>query len=540
MLRLRSDSPQRGSAVTLMSTDVDRICTVLEQVNSLWAGTIEVVIAMVLLEREVGLAAVAPLCFGIAAALVTSFISAKSPRYQQAWFRAIEKRVSITSGVLGSIKGIKMMGLKPLVSSIVRDRRTNEINLSKGYRYINVVLNLLVNSQLVFFPVLVFEIFIATSVDHFTVSKAFTTLSITALLSGPLIEILTNMYLLASAATCFTRIQDFLVLSDLVDRRTDETSGTQQTRRYSDITNTAVAIRHAEISARADSSPTLRDLHIDVMFSNLTMIVGPTGSGKSALLRALLGEVYISAGTITIASKKVAYCNDQPWLTNDTIPANVVAGNHYDPEWFASVLDASGFDEELRALIRDGVSIGSMGLILSGGQRQRVSLTRAIYSKERIIVLDNPLSGLDAHTEARVMNGLFGHGGLLKNGSCAVILATNSNYLPLADKIIALGSDGRISYQGPLDDFAAQSNLTRIGSNEMLARPGANAPVPIAAPLDPLPPLRRSVPIVPGDVSRRTGDLSAYRYYLLALGYTQTFVFAISIALRVLCIQYPR
>lgn len=65
MLRLRSDSPQRGSAVTLMSTDIDRICTVLEQVNSLWAGTIEVVIALVLLEREVGLAAVAPLCFGI-------------------------------------------------------------------------------------------------------------------------------------------------------------------------------------------------------------------------------------------------------------------------------------------------------------------------------------------------------------------------------------------------------------------------------------------------------------------------------------------
>ncbi|KAI9838545.1 MAG: hypothetical protein M1819_004854 [Sarea resinae] len=379
MLQLSGDSTAQGSAVTLMSTDIDRICLVLEQVNELWAGTIEATVALILLGREVGYVAIAPLAWGIIAALLTSFISGKAPVRQQVWFKAIERRVAVTSIVLESMRGIKMMGLTPVVSNTVQEFRKREIDLSKGFRYFNICLNVLVSSQMILFPVLVFGVYTAVHTSKFTVSKASTTLSVVTLLSGPLVEILANIYLLSSAAACFDRIQNFLVMPILEDHRSlySTSSRRPRTASGSEMPSNAAVIRNADIGSKADAACILKSIDLNIKAGSLTVITGPSGSGKSTLMQALLGENGFSNGAVEITSSTVAYCNDEPWLTNDTIAANITASKEFDTEWFASVLGACGFDAEMHSIINDESNIGSMGALLSGGQRQRVRSRRS-------------------------------------------------------------------------------------------------------------------------------------------------------------------
>ncbi|KAL8668966.1 MAG: hypothetical protein Q9168_006429 [Polycauliona sp. 1 TL-2023] len=160
----------------------------------------------------------------------------------------------------------------------------------------------------------------------------------------------------------------------------------------------------------------LRNINLRFPANQLSVITGKTGSGKSLLLAAILGEADKISGTIKVpraplqrydhkANKSnwiidaaVAFVAQIPWIENATIKDNILFGLPFDKERYDKVLASCALTKDLD-MLPDGelTEIGANGINLSGGQRWRVTFARALYSRAGILVLDDIFSAVDAH-----------------------------------------------------------------------------------------------------------------------------------------------
>ena len=273
---------------------------------------------------------------------------------------------------------------------------------------------------------------------------------------------------LASALACLDRIEAFLLREKREDYRTLTTSsdkGSFTTRdsalrpdeaseKLEKPSAAIIRVRGADLGWKA-GVPILRGVDMDVMPGELTLIVGPVASGKSTLLKALLGEARMFAGSIefTIPSD-IAYCDQDAWLLNRTVKENILAFEPYNEEFYNTVVQACQLVEDIEQLPKkDDTLIGSKGVSLSGGQKQRVvsmspghginrqggsgmadmclqALARAVYNQRPVVILDDVLKGLDADTYAKCFSAILGPEGLLRRNRTAVILATHNSKAP--------------------------------------------------------------------------------------------------------------
>ncbi|KAG0292891.1 hypothetical protein BGZ96_003540 [Linnemannia gamsii] len=165
----------------------------------------------------------------------------------------------------------------------------------------------------------------------------------------------------------------------------------------------------------------LKNLSVDFPVGKLSVIVGPTGSGKSAMLLALLGELDRLEGNHFMprldyerrashaGGSGIAYVAQTAWLQNTTIRNNILFGREFDQERYDAVVEGCALSTDFEILeFGDATEIGEQGITLSGGQKQRVSLARAIYSSASILLLDDCLSAVDTHTGKHLFQTLTG------------------------------------------------------------------------------------------------------------------------------------
>jgi ATP-binding cassette subfamily C (CFTR/MRP) protein 1 len=225
-----------------------------------------------------------------------------------------------------------------------------------------------------------------------------------------------------------------------------------------------------------EKNPTLTDLNFRIKEGTLTMVVGPVSSGKSTLLRAILGEIPVSEGLTRSFHTEVAYCSQVAWLVNGTFRDNVIHGSEFDEEWYDQVIAACDLEIDIANMaLGDQTIVGSKGMGLSGGQQQRVALARAVYFRRSIIIIDDVLCGLDASTENHVFESVFGNQGLLRDTDTTIIFVSNAVHrLHQADHIIAMGTDGKITEQGTFDELSKMDGY--VGNMTYNAEPHAPAP----------------------------------------------------------------
>ncbi|KAI3325495.1 P-loop containing nucleoside triphosphate hydrolase protein [Xylariaceae sp. AK1471] len=186
----------------------------------------------------------------------------------------------------------------------------------------------------------------------------------------------------------------------------------------------------------ATQSFSFRDLSFTVNRGELLAIVGSVGSGKSSLLSALAGEMPKSSGQILQGLSTRAYCPQDAWIQNTTLRDNITFGRPFDAAFYNKVIEACCLLPDLQSFAAgDSTEIGEKGINLSGGQRQRVNLARAMYSDSELILMDDPLSAVDAH----VGKHMFERGicGIL--GDKTRILATHQlHVLSRCDRVLWL------------------------------------------------------------------------------------------------------
>ncbi len=205
-----------------------------------------------------------------------------------------------------------------------------------------------------------------------------------------------------------------------------------------------------------DAPDLLRGIDLDIAPGETIALVGATGSGKTTLT-SLVNRLYdVTGGAITLDGvdirdlalddlrSLVAIAFEEPTLFSASVRENVLLGR------------PDGTDEEVREALEVAQAqfvhdlpwglhtrIGEQGLSLSGGQRQRLALARAVVSKPAVLVLDDPLSALDIHTEAQVEKALRS----VLSGTTALVIAHRASTVQLADRV-ALLDRGRVTAVG--------------------------------------------------------------------------------------------
>jgi len=223
----------------------------------------------------------------------------------------------------------------------------------------------------------------------------------------------------------------------------------------------------------------LKGLNLKIQPGEKVLVTGPPGSGKSTLMKLIArfyepekGEVLIDGVDVrkiktSCLRKIVAYVPQEPFIFNRSIRENIALAKP----------DAS-LEEIIRAAkiakIHDFISslpdgydtvVGEKGVTLSGGQRQRIALARALLLEPKIILLDDPVSNLDAKTEESLIEDLRE----ILEGKTAVIVSQRLSMARLADRVIVM-VDGRVVEDGKPEELAEKGGLF----SEMLGRGGWN------------------------------------------------------------------
>ncbi|KAL4766171.1 putative ABC multidrug transporter [Aspergillus foveolatus] len=570
-LNLKDADP--AESITLMSADIERIVQGWQTMHEMWANIAEIALAVFLLERELGVACVVPVGVTIVALMGCSVCMPLVAARQAMWLEAIERRISATSSMLGSMKGIKMLGLQSFLMRFVHNMRIDELKISKRFRKLLVWNMAFAWITRLFGPMAAFGAFVGIAHKRgqdsaLDTSTVYTALSLFSLLADPLMSLVMAMMAFAGSVGSFSRIQAFLEKESHVDPRDKvlthpfnplklskqlafvaqsevavSESGSSQFSKgsASSLLHHIITVQHGSFGWNTEEEPSVKNVSIAVPSGTLTILVGPSGCGKSTLLKAILGEVPRQDGFIHIATKSVAYCDQSPWHMNASIRECIVAMSAFDKAWYTSVINACALTQDFEQLpCGDETIIGSKGISLSGGQSQRIAIARAVYARRELVIFDDVFSSLDAETENHIFHHLLGDHGLLRSLNATILFASSSvKRVPFADHIIVLDKHGYVAEQGSFSSLNAAGGyissfaLNRASVDTKISTMHKNEPSNFTA----YPTQRASD--LELESYRGDGDMSIYLYYIQSVGWLPTVAFAVAITGFVFCISFP-
>ncbi|MCA1495044.1 type I secretion system permease/ATPase [Ensifer sp. NBAIM29] len=236
-------------------------------------------------------------------------------------------------------------------------------------------------------------------------------------------------------------------------------------RRTLDVAGLAVA-------APGGNAAIVRDVSFRLAAGQGVGIIGPSGSGKSSLARALVGVWPPARGTIRLDGAElsqwepealgpsIGYLPQGVDLFDGTIAENISRfAQNADPAAIIEAAEQAGVHQLILSMPEGyDTRIGAAGAILSAGQRQRIGLARALYGKPFLLVLDEPNASLDAEGEAALTNAILA---ARKAGAIVVVIAHRPNALAAVDQVLVM-ADGRAVAFGPRDEVLRKTTVRAV------------------------------------------------------------------------------
>ncbi|KAK8856528.1 P-loop containing nucleoside triphosphate hydrolase protein [Apiospora arundinis] len=467
----------KQSTVNLIGVDAKRVSD-FASFNFYFPGSFfKLIVSLVFLMDLLGWQAlIAGFSTMIAITPVNAYFSKRYSAAQDKLMKVRDEKMEVVSEALQGIRQIKFAALEPQWEKKIGEVRERELD-SIWLAFINDTC--LIGCWLTS-PIMLAAVALAVyAAIHGTLipSVAFVSLGVFRALEVTLSVIPELITDLLDAWVSVKRIDDYLQGAEIV----------KSTKESDEIT-----FDNATIAWPADDKENddpdrfiLRNITVTFPKGELSVISGKTGSGKSLMLSAILGEIDVLSGSISrprlpllserhdtnanpgnwILSGAIATVAQIPWIENATIKENVLFGLPYDEHRYQTTLEVCALKKDID-MFSDGeeTEIGANGINLSGGQKWRITLARAIYSRAEILVLDDIFSAVDAHVGRHIfekcLNGELGVGRTR-------ILVTHHVALcePKTKYLVELG-EGSVLHAGLKSELEEDGTLQQIKSHE--------------------------------------------------------------------------
>ncbi|GIJ82162.1 hypothetical protein Asppvi_000667 [Aspergillus pseudoviridinutans] len=466
-----------GRITTLLGVDVDRIDTACGMLHMIWVSPIGLIVALIILIVNIGYSALA----GYALLVVGVFALAWGMRLLVHFRRAINKitdqRVTLTREILYSVRFVKFFGWESSFLKRLEAVRNREIGSIKRLLFVRHAVVVCMVSLPTFASLLSFVTY-ALSGHGMSPDRIFASLALFNVLRMPLIMLNLTITQMTDAWTAMNRIQEFLQAEEKSDpvewdttmdkaievehasftwEQVQSDKGEEKKKKEEKPKPSQVSPKVATPSSPPDDNSDttehapfrLTDINFEAGRSELLAVIGTVGSGKSSLLGALAGDMRLTEGKIRMGATR-SFCPQYAWIQNVSVRENILFGSDYDEEFYDRVIDACALRPDLDIFPNgDQTEIGERGITVSGGQKQRINIARAVYSKADIVLMDDPLSAVDAHVGRHIMDKAIC--GLLKD-KCRVLATHQLHVLSRCDRIIVM-KEGSIDAIGTFDDL---------------------------------------------------------------------------------------
>ena len=460
-----------GRVVNLMSTDTYRVDQASGMFHLVWTAPVAITITLVVLLINLtysALAGFALLVIGIP--LLTKAIKLLFKR-RRAINKITDQRVSLTQEILQAVRFVKYFGWESSFLERIGQIRKREIRAIQLLLTIRNAINAVSMSLPIFASMLSFITF-SLSNHSLVAAPIFSSLALFNSLRMPLNLLPLVIGQVVDAWSSIGRIQDFLIAEEQNDdfiwdmegkralslehadftwertvtqdpeKKASQKASKKQIMDVKDAEKAAAKrTSDADFKGGEDSSSTLtqvepfklHDLELSVGRNELIAVIGGVGSGKSSLLAALAGDMRRTSGSVVMGATR-AFCPQYAWIQNTSVRENILFGKPYERKWYDAVIDACALRPDLEMLPNgDMTEIGERGITVSGGQKQRLNIARAIYFNSDIILMDDPLSAVDAHVGRHIFDNAIC--GLLK-GKCRILATHQLHVLSRCDRIV--------------------------------------------------------------------------------------------------------
>ena len=396
----------RLSTINLVGVDTKRIIDFVSASHLIPSSILKLIISIAFLYTLIGWESVSA---GLAVFLIVTplnvYFSTLMNKVQTQIMRTRDEKMTVIEEALRGIRQIKFVASEQQWLEQIRRKRNEELK----WQWQSFLLRTVLVGIWALGPIMISAVALTVYTrlqGSLSPSVAFTAIAVLGQVEGSLAIIPKLIMQMLEAAISATRIERYLK--------------EQEVTRYTKVANN-VSIRDASIAWPADSSNAafgfmLRELSLSFPNNELSVISGKTGSGKSLLLAAIIGEAASLSGAIHIPipgieryhnnthlqtwiiPEAIAFVAQIPWIENASIKDNILFGLPCDEGRYTTTLFVCALIQDLD-ILPDGdlTDVGVGGINLSGGQKCRISLARAIYSRAGILILDDIFSSVDAH-----------------------------------------------------------------------------------------------------------------------------------------------
>lgn len=467
-----------GTIINLMSVDSFKVSEMSGYLHFLLSSApTQLIVCIVMLYRILGYSSIPGLVVMVLVLPLNIAFALGFNHTQKQIMAATDKRIHTTNEVLQNIRIIKFFAWEHRFGNTINEKRRAELKALRA-KYILWAFAVAVwNTTPVMITFFSFLVYTLVEKKPLYPSVAFTAISLFSILRVPLDQLGDMIAHVQEGAVSINRVEEFL--------NEEETQKYEQLRHENvdDNGNEIIGFTDGCFSwgskteqVAEDGSAAFRLIDINIKFEvgKLNIIAGPTGSGKTSVLMALLGEMTLIKGAVflpggysredvranpeTGLTETVAYCAQQPWLVNANIRDNILFSAPFDEKRYKDVVVACALERDLEILDNgDETLVGEKGITLSGGQKQRISVARALYSNSRHILLDDCLSAVDSHTAKWIFDNCI-MGPLMRDRTCILVTHNVALCVPYANYVVVL-DNGKIAAKGTAEEVIASGKL---------------------------------------------------------------------------------
>ncbi|KAG8878402.1 hypothetical protein FRB97_002483 [Tulasnella sp. 331] len=479
-----------AALINHMSTDISRIDFAAQWIHAVWTAPIQVMVCLALLLVQLGPSALAGFSIFVLLIPVQQWMMGLQFRVRSRSMKHTDALASILQELFGAMRVIKYFCYERPFLKRIEEIRHRELRGIWWILIIKAANQAIAFSVPALAAVLAFVVYSASGHDQ-NPAVIFTSLSFFQLLRQPLMffpralsaytdarNAMARLTPVWKAAT-FTASKDgnssiihvdpaspYAIHIQNADYQWEEPpppppSSTKRAKHHHFHHSKGKSIKKVLPTLNTPQEPfsiqgislSIRKQRADGQSGQVWAVVGPVGSGKSSLLQSMIGEMKQTSGdNAVVFGGTVAYCAQVAWIQNASLRDNILFGADWDEDrYWRAVRDAALLMD--LEILPDGdlTEIGEKGINLSGGQKQRVNIARALYADADVVIMDDPLSAVDAHVgEALFTNAILS---ACRSKGKTVLLVTHAlHFLPQVDYILHVVG-GRIVERGTYEEL---------------------------------------------------------------------------------------